>query len=309
MINKKIKRVSMEQEDFKLTYDGKLPQIDSNTLINSLFHITASMQEINAELNKESNIQTKLQIKINAFSGGSFLVHLELWRDVVKDLLPPAIFVGAQFDINTIIKVLIEFIKLKLFLKGEKPQKIEKRGNEVKITDNKGNIFTVLNPTYNIYGGNLIVNESMNKGFETLHEDDAIDGLRLIDKKGKSLIEIPKKDFSDLTLRNVLLEEKNKIQTLQEVNLIIIKLVFEENYKWQFYYQGNKISATMEDQTFLKKINGGEKFSKGDTLICNLEIEQVFDSSVNTYVNKSYRILRVLEHKLRANQEDLLPPS
>ncbi len=300
------RRVEMENADFKLRYEGKFPQIDSNTLINSLFNMTAAMQEINTELNKESNIKTSLQIKINAFSKGSFLVHLELLRDVADDLLAKAAFVSAQMNINTIIKVLIEFIKLKLFLKGEKPSEIRQSKNEVAITNDKGDITYVDNRTYNLYIKSPIVNESVIKNFETLRDDDAIDGLNLTDKKNKSLIHIQKKDFNDLTPRNILLEQKTKI-LLQKANLNIIKLVFEENYKWQFYYEGIKIVASMEDKIFLKKIDKGEKFSKGDALICDLEVEQVFDIDVNTYVNKSYRILKVLEHKPRPEQVHLLP--
>lgn len=127
----------MERADYKSNYEGQLPQIDSNTLINSLFNITAAIQEINSELSKESNIKTTIQIRINAFSAGSFLLHLELLRDIAKDVLPPAAFVGAQINIHTIIKVLIEFIKLKLFLKGGKPKEIHKSGKEVTITDTK----------------------------------------------------------------------------------------------------------------------------------------------------------------------------
>lgn len=307
VIKNKIEGISMEHADFKIKYEGKLAQIDSNTLINSLFNITAAIQEINAELNKESNIKTTLQIKINAFSGGSFLVNLQLLRDIAKDLLPPAVFVGAQIDIKTIINVLIQFIKLKLSLKGGKPQEIHKSGDEVEITNNEGDITIIDKRTYNLYKGNVIVNESITKNFETLREDDAIDGFKLTDKKGRPFIEIPKKDFNNLIPRNELLEQETKTLNLQKVNLSIIKVVFEENYKWEFYYVGNKISTTMEDKSFSEKINRGEKFSKGDALICDLEIDQVFDAGQNTYINKSYRILRVLEHKPRPEQGNLLP--
>jgi len=127
----------MERTDHKFNYEGQLPQIDSNTLINSLFNMTAAVQEINSELSKESNIKTTTRIRINAFSAGSFLVHLELLWDIAKDLLPPAAFVDAQINIHTIIKLLIEFIKSKLFLKGGKPKEIHKSGKEVTITDTK----------------------------------------------------------------------------------------------------------------------------------------------------------------------------
>ncbi len=303
------KGFSMERGRFKLDYEGKLPQIDSNTLINSLLHITAAIQEINAELNKESNIKTTLQIKINAFSPGSFLVDLELFREISKDLLPTVAFVGSHIDINTMIKVLIEFIKLKLFLRGKKPEKIDRSGNEVTITGPDGNTTVVNIRTFNQYAGNLIVNEEVTKNFETLRDDPAIDGFKLTDKKHKPLVGVDKKDFSSLTSRNELLEEKIKTLPVSRADLYILKVVFEEGRKWEFYYEGNKISATMGDKAFAKTINSGEKFAKGDALVCDLEIEQVFNADVNTFVNKSYRVLKVLDHTPRPEQTSLLPPS
>jgi len=92
----------MERTDHKFNYEGQLPQI---------------------------------RIIINPFSAGSFSVHFELLKDIAKDLLPPTAFVGAGINIHNIIKVLIEFIKSKLFFPGGKPKEIHKSGNEVTITD------------------------------------------------------------------------------------------------------------------------------------------------------------------------------
>ncbi|MCJ7508744.1 MAG: hypothetical protein MUO85_08460 [candidate division Zixibacteria bacterium] len=296
---------SVEHTDFKIKYDGKLHQIDSNTLINSLFNITAAMQEINRELNRESSSKVEIQIKVNAFSKGCFLLHFELIKSVADDLLAPTAILVTQTDIYTTIKIFVEFIRLKLFLKGEKPQEINKSEGDVTIINNKGNIV-VDKRTFNVYTKNEKVNEAFTKNFETLREDSAIDGFDFNDRTDRTLIHIPKEDFNALTLRNELLEEEIKTETIPEASLYIIKLVFEENRKWEFYYQGNKISATMEDETFSQKIDKGEKFGKGDILVCNLEVEKIFDTEVNTYVNRSYRILKILQHIPCKSQGELL---
>jgi hypothetical protein len=308
MVNKKTEGMSVERGDYKFNYKGKLVEIDSNTLITSLFHMTGAIQEINSELSRESNIKTTMQIKIKTFSGGSFDVHLALVWDIVKDLIPPTAFAISQVNINTIISTLIGIIKLKHFLKGKKPKEIGKSGNKITITDNEGNSITVDGRVYNFYNCNFTLNEAVNKNFETLREDPAVEGFELTDKKGKSLLHISKTEFNGLAQQNELLEEKIKILPPKKTTLHIFKIVFDENYKWQFFYEGNKISATIEDKGFMKRIDQGEKFSKGDSLICDLEIQQIFDSSINTYVNKYYRVLRVLEHKPRPEQGDLPLP-
>jgi len=81
---------------------------------------------------------------------------------------------------------------------------------------------------------------------------------------------------------------------------------FNRNQKWEFYFEGNKISAKITDDTeFLKRIDSGEQFAKGDSLEVEIEIRQEFDKSVNTFVNKSYKINRVIRHIPRPPQSRL----
>ena len=56
---------------------------------------------------------------------------------------------------------------------------------------------------------------------------------------------------------------------------------------------------------FYKRVDKGESFSKGDVLEVELEIKQVFESSVNTFINKSYKIKRIINHEKREEQGKL----
>ncbi len=291
--------------EFKVRYDGKLKQIDSNTLINSLLSITTALQEINEELNKITNLRGKLQIRVNAFPSGSFLVDLELFREFAADLLGPIIPASAP-HVKKILTLFSKIVKLKGFLKGEKPQKIEEKGNKVIISNSKGNKITVENNIYNNFYINAPLNEAIENHFETLRGDPAIEAFEVSDNKNKPLIKTSKKDFDDLIKRNKLLEEETKTIIEEGVHLHIVKLAFEERYKWQFTYRGIQIFATIGDTKFLQRIDRGEKFSKGDVLVCKLEIELLFDKNVNDYLNRSYKILEVSEHKPRSEQQDLL---
>ena len=68
--------------DFKIKFDSNKHQIDANTLINSLLHITNITQEVNRELVTDR----KIEIKVNAFKEGSFLVHIILETSLIKSL-------------------------------------------------------------------------------------------------------------------------------------------------------------------------------------------------------------------------------
>lgn len=79
-------------------------------------------------------------------------------------------------------------------------------------------------------------------------------------------------------------------------------MFFRENYKWEFFFQGVKIYALVKDDFFFKKIEKGEiAFRSGDRLSVDLEIEQIFNEAANTFVNDSYNIIKVIDHKPRSS--------
>jgi hypothetical protein len=75
--------------------------------------------------------------------------------------------------------------------------------------------------------------------------------------------------------------------------------------KWDFYYRGNKISARINDPNFYELIDKGEAFAKGEILEVELQINQIFEESVNTFINKSYQINRIINHYKRDEQKKI----
>lgn len=84
-----------------------------------------------------------------------------------------------------------------------------------------------------------------------------------------------------------------------------MRISFDKKLKWDFYLKGNKITARVNDLDFQKRIDKGESFAKGDVLEVELEIKQKFDPAVNTYINRSYRINRIINHISRTEQSKL----
>lgn len=83
-------------------------------------------------------------------------------------------------------------------------------------------------------------------------------------------------------------------------------MVFEgEDRKWDFLYNGVKISATVQDENFWKQINSGKSFSRGDSLVADLRIIREYDPSVAAYINKGYQVINVREHHPRGYREQL----
>jgi hypothetical protein len=285
--------------DFKIKFDGQQHQVDANVLISSLIHTTTIVQEVN----KYQNNGKKIEIKVKALEKGSFLCHIELVEttlDTLKNLLTKEnLEVG-----SAIVGTLVGLIELKKFLKGKKAKEVQKQGDKTKIVNKDGNVIIIENATFNIYEHSPVVKDALAQNFDVLNNDPAITGFEITDKNEKPLVRVDKSEFIDLSQKSEEVEEgERKIVEAATVN--VVRVSFEENLKWDFYYKGIKISAKITDPSFYELIDKGEAFAKGDVLEVELQINQKFEESVNTFVTKSYQINKIVRHLSRNEQQKL----
>ncbi len=192
-------------------------------------------------------------------------------------------------------------IELKKFLKGKEEKEVDKSGNKVKITNQEGQILYVENFVQNIYSNNTIIRDALSQSFETLENDFSITGYEITDRNNKALVRVDREEFEYISTKSEeLLEGEKNITVASRLN--IIRISFDDKLKSDFYLKGNKISAKINDVDFYKRVDKGESFAKGDVLEVELEIKQVFESSVNTFINKSYKVKRITNHILRDEQ-------
>jgi hypothetical protein len=195
----------------------------------------------------------------------------------------------------------------KFIAKNGKPEIVKPHDdNSIEIVNNNGSI-TINSNVYSIYQENPKVRENLRRTFSALKERDEIVDFSIRDvDAGQEIFSVEQKDFSLLASDDDEIEQKKQKVQKEKQELSVFKVVFRENYKWEFYYQGIKIYASIKDEGFFKKIEKGEiAFRSGDKLIVDLEIEQVFNESANTFVNDAYFILRVIEHIPRTSSVQL----
>jgi hypothetical protein len=297
--------ISKTQSEFTVKFNGQLNQVDVNTLIASLMNTSTVLQEINKELAPES----KIDIKIVAISKGSFEIKYAI--DAIKAILPliPTITTKDNLEyVKLVIQILAELFGLKKVFKESEPtleQVTKLDDGKVQIATVNGNI-TILQPTYNIWSRNQIANDALSKGFEALQNEPSIEDIELLDRQGQVIFDATRDDFSGLASKRNILIGQTKEEIDNEARLNIFKLVFESKYKWEFYYKGNRISAIIQDVDFFKRIEAGEEFAKGDILLSKLKINQIFEPSVNTYVNESYEVTEIIQHIPRGVQQKLV---
>ena len=140
--------------------------------------------------------------------------------------------------------------------------------------------------TYRLYFNHPETNEALTNMFKALNADKSIEGLEMADSDDNTLFEASREDFAPMALSSSVPQPDSR-EILEEAILYVIKPSFERKLKWEVLYHGMRIPATVRDEQFLDRVERGEKFAKGDTLIATLLIMQKLDKQLRTYVNKS----------------------
>lgn len=292
---------------FKIKFEGVSHDIDANVLINYLIQTTTIIHEINRSLDSGK----KIEVRIKALEKGSFLVDIELIESIsqtfknlfTKDNLSTA---------GTIIGSMAGVFEIFKFLKGDKANKKDVDGDNVEIENKEGTTIVVKNSTFNLYDQNPTIKNALKKSIETLHEDESVSGFEISDNKGDKLVDYNREDIEIISehIHQEKISEEDDIVNADRIvyvsaKLSIIRISFDKKLKSNFYYNGNKIQAQIDDDEFYKKIDQGENFSKGDVLEVYMEVRKSYDHSVDTYVNKSYGINKVTNHIRRGEQSKI----
>lgn len=290
-----------ENTGFGIKLSGDLDGVDTNTLIDMIGNMSLAIHQINDDIQSNKS----LRVTIKHIRPGCYDIFLTI-KETILDNLLKHLSTNPTTAAGEIIAIFSGLLTIKQFLKGENPKNIdESQQNQTIIINGSGNSLVIQPKTYKIYNENKIISTAIGKSFDTLNEDTSIDGFELYDDQNNKLCSIPRDDFKVMALPAVSSDKDTRIKP-EEAILTIFKVVFEKGYKWQFYYQGNKISATIQDETFYNEIDSGAKFAKGDTLIVDLNITQVYDRTIQTYINKEYLVAKIKQHIPRIEQTDLL---
>jgi hypothetical protein len=284
-----------EELTLRVHFDTDDNAIDSRTLASTLVFLKETLDEIQREYGSTK----ALALQVRPFETGSFGFPIDIFQyDFV------ALVASIDFHtLNEYVKTLIEIITLKITLKGAKAEKVEKTAeNEVQVALPDGTHASATERSVNIYNHSSVVNYQINLAAGALKMDDSIKGMRLLDSKGEELLRLPKASFEMLEQADSPEPEPERSR-VETAPLNIYQITFSERHQWQFYYHGIRISARIKDETFLERVaKGTERFANGDTLVCDLEVRQIFDHQANTYINHSYTITRVHQHHPRPEQ-------
>lgn len=288
-------------EKFHVVYDGKALDehlMDVRDLSPAMLAISDLLTHANKEINGDKlEIQLKVRANFKAGSFGIEFIEMLSWVGKIRDML---ISNNAMALANaTGILTLIGFfgrkglIQLYQKLKGQPPVRIEENLEGAKVFYSETEYIEVSKEVLKLYRNRTIAGD-IKKMLEPLSKD-GIDSFYVVKDSNKCEPEliISNNELPYFEYQNI---EDRLGENVSETYLQIDSLTFRDNNKWKFSYGDSTINASILDETFLQKIDGGElRFGKGDLLRVKLRTCQRI---THDKLKIDYEILEVLEHKI-----------
>jgi hypothetical protein len=277
----------MKKKTMQLELQGQEHSIDANTLVNMLVHYQTIVTEANKQLSGGSR---EVMLKVNTLKQGSFIIDVSVVQNILSQLFSKDTVSYVADLCDSVGGVYTLYHKFK-----GKPVKTEKEKEDA-VSMKMGNINISIN-TINIYNQSS-VRQAISKSMETANEDPSVEGFAVKGDNGDTCAQFERKEFKDFIYNDFDTEDDIADEKVidEDTTLIIVGLNFEPGARWQFMYNGFKISMTVKDDALMQKINEGERFGKGDAIKVKLRRIQRYNKNYRTYENKSYKILEFHEH-------------
>lgn len=297
----------MSRAAFTIAYDG--PALSDHTmdvrdLAPAMLGLGQLCDAANVVLNGTS---AKVKVHVKATSLGSFEIAFEIVQNFQQHFL--ALLTSPEASAAANLKSLIfgggslvgvpTLLGLIKKLRGGTPAKSVPLPNDmVRITigDQRLDVPLALMRLYQ----DLSVRTAAQKVVEEPLKTDGITTFEV--REGKE-INLTVNKSEAVYFAKPTIEDDILVDTVRTTAFSIISLAFKEDNKWRLNDGANSISASIEDEEFLDRVDNSQiSFSKGDILICEVRVVQ---KQTEQGLKTEYTIIRVVEHRPAARQISL----
>lgn len=293
--------INIEEYDDEvvLHFGGERKKINAYTLASSLVSIADAVKAANDVLNPGYDVE----VLVEAFGEGSF-------RAKIKTVFKGAGNIFSKDALKAVaLSVLANFI-YQHTLAPDTQVVVNVNDDEVVIEQGKTKII-VPRVTYDAtkeVEKSEKFKQSVSKIAKSIEKDENIESFgftKNIDDEYPD-IDIPRKQIAILLEPEEYAEPSREI--FEQVNLFIKRAILERSKrKWEFVWQGFKISAPVLDEAFYNDFFAHKvKIAPGDQLEAKVKIYQIKDEDTGIYSNDRYEVVEVIKHIPHIEQVDLL---
>ena len=284
--------ITMERKGIVFKFEGEVEEISVETFTQAVLGYSRLVQE------SARQIDDGLVVNVNISATRPGCIEAVL-SAVVSDL-PGVLASLAQVtgQLGNVIGATTAYLKLRKFL-GEHgaPERIERQGEQSIVFTQNGGRMTVNNVVLKIDSSEEAV-KAATSVFATLQGNEAVEGLSVAAlEPGDDLetFEASRDEFETIADAPRCVVDGDRVETEEHQILAVSRPVLEaaDKRKWQFFWNGIKISGTVVDKDLFEKLASHEwTFGIGDSLDCDLEVTKRLNT-IGTWENVRYRVVKV----------------
>jgi hypothetical protein len=293
----------MSREAFTIAYDGTALRegaMDVRDLAPALMALGQLFDAANRSLNGDAAV-IKLQVKATEI--GSFQIALELvqsWTSQILHFFETPEVSGATNLLAWVLGTsaiggpsLLGLIKV---FKGRPPDSVEKLpGNMMRLVIGSES-YDVPLELLRLYQ-DVATRNALQKLIEEPLSKPGITSFAV--KKDATIVTTVSQEEA-VYFAKPRVPDEILVEEVRRSAFSIISLAFKEENKWRLYDGNTQISAAIEDEDFLQRVENNQvSFSKGDILICDVRVVQ---RRTLEGLRTDYVVERVVDHIPGARQ-------
>lgn len=230
--------------------------------------------------------------EVAGFGKGSFLT------DLVFSVGGPLASIFASGSVKDLLAVVTEAFDLWKHLKGSPPAAVEHLDQRISVTNNNGQVIQVRTETFNlVLSGDG--SQAAGRFVKRAMEPEGITSVE-ISTDGKPLA-VASRQESEFFVPVV--AEMPLTENTVRMALILEAAVFKDGNKWRFSDGTMSFPADITDQTFIQRVEDGERFGKGDVLTVDMLIAQ---TRTGQKISSQRTVVKVIDHKSGQEQPRLI---
>lgn len=267
--------------------DGSMDvyQVAGNMVAFSDF-VVAAAQKLYGE-------EVKVKAEVNGFRQGSFTTDLTFHALGLAGAI-----LATNPDLASVVTVVKESLGLFSFLRGKSPEKVERTGNNnnVTVTNVNGNVIVLQTESLNL----TLDEKAAQAAGQFIGDALSKPGVSRLEIRSDG-IKVAQVTNDDARFYHPIADETPIVEQSLQMGLTILEPNFKDGSgnRWTMWDGEASLQFVMEDEEFLKAVDAGEAFRKGDVLICDVRITQM---KAGQKLKIQRAIVRVHRHKTAAEQ-------